>query len=112
MERKKVLIIISSRDKSVITAGLLMALASKRQGLYEDIKVHFFGPSQRVAVEDEEVQQYIADLIKEGINPLACEAISRQFDLTVQLHDMGFDIVQIPVEISRLVNQGYVPMVF
>ncbi|WP_018962719.1 hypothetical protein [Coprothermobacter platensis] len=112
MEKKKVLFIISSGDKQVILPALNLAMNSKKGGLYDDVKVHFFGISEKVAAEDEEIQQKIADLIKEGINPMACVNLSKKFDVSVKLDSMGFDQVPIGPEIAKLINDGYVPMVF
>lgn len=112
MEKKKVLIIVSSADKDVIMPALNLALNSKKAGLYEDVKLHFFGASQKVAAEDTEIQQRIAELIKEGINPVACVNLSKKFDVTVQLDDMGFNQVPIGPEIANLINDGYIPLVF
>ncbi|HPO84007.1 MAG TPA: hypothetical protein PLN50_04635 [Coprothermobacter proteolyticus] len=110
--KKKVVIVISSGDKQVIMPALNMALKSKRDNLYEDVKVQFFGISQKIAAEDPEVQELISELVKAGISPMACRHISDKFEVTVKLDNLGFDNVQIPIEIAKLVNEGYIPMVF
>jgi len=51
-------------------------------------------------------------LVKAGISPMACRHISDKFEVTVKLDNLGFDNVQIPIEIAKLVNEGYIPMVF
>jgi len=43
---------------------------------------------------------------------MACRHISDKFEVTVKLDNLGFDNVQIPIEIAKLVNEGYIPMVF
>jgi len=67
--KKKVVIVISSGDKQVIMPALNMALKSKRDNLYEDVKVQFFGISQKIAAEDPDVQELISELVKAGISP-------------------------------------------
>lgn len=110
--KKKVVIVISSGDKQVIMPALNMALKSKRDNLYEDVKVQFFGISQKIAAEDPDVQELIGELVKAGVSPMACQHISDKFEITVKLDNLGFDNVQIPIEIAKLVNEGYIPMVF
>jgi len=49
--KKKVVIVISSGDKQVIMPALNMALKSKRDNLYEDVKVQFLALVKRLQLK-------------------------------------------------------------
>lgn len=112
MSKKKVLLIVSSGDKNVISTAMVFGIVSFEAKLYEDIKVFFFGPSEKVITEDKDLQSSLSKLIKDGITPVACVNLSNAFDITPKLTKLGFNAIPVGEAIADLVNKDYVTMVF
>ncbi|MGC8611481.1 MAG: hypothetical protein ACP5F2_02800 [Athalassotoga sp.] len=109
---KKVLMIISNGDKNVISAAMTFAAVSFENKLYSDLKVFFFGPSEKVISEDKDLQASLSKLIKDGITPVACVNVGNAFNITPKLNALGFNMMPVGKAIADLVNQDYVTMVF
>lgn len=112
MEKKKLLVIVSSEEKSKISVGINLAINSKKNDSYEDVRLFFFGPSEKVVAEDKEVGEAVSELIRIGINPYACVFLSDGMEVTPRLKDLGINVVGISKEIADAINSGYVPLVF
>ncbi len=112
MEKKKLLVIVSSGEKMKINVGLNLALNSKKNENYEDVKLFFFGPSEETVAKDAEIREFVSRLIQTGINPYACIHLSDNMAITPKLKDLGVNVVGISKEIADAVNSGYVPLVF
>ncbi len=112
MSKKKVLVIISSGDKNVISTAVTFGIVSFEAKLYDDLKVFFFGPSEKVITEDKDLQSSLSKLIKDGITPVACVNLGNAFDITPKLTTLGFNVIPVGKAIADLVNQDYATMVF
>ncbi len=110
--RDKVLVILSTSEKEKLLTGLLYATNCLRHEWMREVRVVVFGPSQRVAVEDEEVQSYLRLLVDSRSVPLACKYLADQMGLTTSLDEMGMDVVYVGSVVSRLIQEGFVPLVF
>jgi hypothetical protein len=112
VSKKKVLIIVSSGDKNVVSTAMVFGTISFEAKLYSDLKVFFFGPSEKLIAEDKELQANLTKLIKDGITPVACVNVSNAFDITPKLTTLGLNTIPVGKAIADLVNDDYVPMVF
>ncbi len=79
---------------------------------YEDVKLFFFGPSEKVVTEDKEIKDAISNIIKLGVNPYACVNVANAMGVTLKLKEAGFNVLGIGKGIADSVNAGYVPIVF
>jgi hypothetical protein len=104
----KLLIIIATGDREKALTGLMYAKNAQNHGWLEDVKVVFFGPSEHLLVEDDEVSAIASTLIE----PIACKAIADQEGLSAQIAELGVKVVYVGALISDLLRQGYTPMVW
>jgi len=107
----KLLVIIATSDREKALTGLMYAGNALRRGWMEDIKVVFFGPSERLATEDEEVASRAREIAGAG-GSFACKAISDREGISGDLEELGLKIEYVGTIISDLVKDGYVPMVW
>lgn len=112
MSKKRVLMIISSEDKNVVSSAMALATVSFESKLYEDIKVFFFGPSEKLVAEDKDVQASLSKLIKDGITPVACANLGKAFDISPKLTALGFNVIPVGAAVADLINQDYATIVF
>ncbi len=109
---KKILIIASSGDRDMIKFTFGFVLNTKKSQSVEDIKLFFFGPSEKTISNDEDLQKMLADTIKVGISPLACINVSKAYNVSSILEKIGFSLVPIGQEIIKKINDEYLPLTF
>ena len=107
----KLLVIIATGEKEKALTGLMYASRTLSEGWMDKVKVIFFGPSERLLVEDE----YIAKSAKEICaveKSIACKFISDRDGISEKIEDLGLEVDYVGTIISDLIKDGYVPMVF
>jgi len=107
----KALVIISTGEVEKALTGLMWARNGLRFGWMEDIRVIFFGPAQKLLLEDERVRK-MAQEIAEGEKPIFCKYISDQEGNSEKIEELGMDVQYVGTIISDFIKDDYVPMVF
>jgi hypothetical protein len=107
----KVLVVIATGDKDKALTGLLYAKNALKRGWLDDVKVVYFGPSERLMVEDADVASATIEVASLG-EAYACKAISDREDISEKIDNMGVRVEYVGSIISDYVKQGYVPMVW
>ena len=109
--RSKLLVIIATGENEKALTGLMYASRTLTEGWMDKVKVIFFGPSERLLVEDERIAQ-AAKKIGGIEKPIACKLISDRDGITEKIEDCGVKVDYVGTIISELIKDGYVPMVF
>ena len=107
----KVLMIISTGEAEKALTGLMYAFNAIRFGWLDDVKVIFFGPSQKLLVEDERVSRAAQEITAKE-KPSVCKYISDQDGTSEKIEEFGLEVVYVGPVISDFIKDGYVPMVF
>jgi hypothetical protein len=107
----KVLVIIATGDKAKALTGLMYAKNALKREWLEDVKIVYFGPSERLMVEDADVASAAIEVANLG-EAYACKAISDRENISEKIDDMGVRVEYVGSIISDYVKQGYVPMVW
>ncbi len=88
---KKLLVIISNENKDMIKFALNFTLNVKQSGNYEDVKLFFFGPSQKIISENEDLQKLFVKVVQDGkFTPVACINVSNAYGIKQKLEEIGF----------------------
>lgn len=107
----KIVVIIASGDKETIQAGLMYAYNAKKKGWMEDVKVIFFGPSEKLAIQDEQISNKIKEMLPQ-VEVFACKACSDDYDVSKELEELGVIVEYVGARQSDLIKDGYVPLVW
>ena len=107
----KVLVIISTGEAQKAVTGLMWAQNAMIYGWMEDVKVIFFGPAQKLVLEDDTVKK-MAGEIAEGEKPVFCKYISDRDGNSDQLKEIGMEVKYVGPMIADFIKTGYIPMVF
>ncbi|MGB9735681.1 MAG: hypothetical protein ACP5JP_00390 [bacterium] len=110
--KQKILVIVSTENKEKALSALVFVQNSLKNKRFEDIKLILFGPSEKLASNDQALQSIITDIVSMGGSPLACKAISDMHNIGKELTAMGFKLEYVGDPIGNLINNGYIPMVF
>ena len=107
----KLLMIIATGENEKALTGLMYASKALSEGWMDDVKVIFFGPSERLLIEDEMIAK-TAKEIGAVEKPIACKYISDREGISEKIQDLGLQVEYVGTIISDLLRDGYVPMVF
>ncbi|MCL4328041.1 MAG: DsrE family protein [Candidatus Thermoplasmatota archaeon] len=111
----KVLIIVSSgaEAKEKAITGMTLARNSRKNNLFEDVRVIFMGPSENLlASADPDILSLYKDLVSTNVVATACVGVAKQKNIELELSKIGLELERVGPVISGLVDKGYVPMVF
>jgi len=107
----KLLVVIASGDRETALAGLMYARNVIKYKWLNDAKVVFFGPSEQLAANDEEVGNKARE-IAALTDCFACKAISDEQNVSRNLAETGVKVEYVGDIMSNLIKEGYLPMVW
>lgn len=107
----KVLVIIATSDKEKALTALMYAKNTQLMGWMEDVKVVFFGPSERLLVEDSDIARE-AKAVAAQAESIACKFISDRDNISEKIEQLGVKIEYVGTIISDHIKTGYTPMVW
>ena len=109
----KVFVILSSGDREVaLEVGLVYPLNAAIKGWMDEVKVIIFGPSEKIAANDAEVQAKLKELQAAGIEVMACKWCADRMNITDKLEAAGIKVVYVGSIISDLLKDGWSSLTF
>jgi len=107
----KLLVIIATGDREKAIAGLMYTRNVLKNKWLDDVKVVFFGPSEKLAAHDDKVAWYIKEITDKS-DCFACQAISDKQDVSEKLAEAGVKVEYVGTIVSNAIKDGYLPMVW
>ncbi|RKX70712.1 MAG: DsrE family protein [Spirochaetes bacterium] len=108
----KVVIIISTAEKEKVYAGMMYAVNALKQGWMNDVKLIFFGPSEKLLLSDSELQEYLNEYLELKGEVTACKFISDNDQTSEKIGKMGIQVEYVGEMISNFIKDGFVPMIW
>jgi hypothetical protein len=109
----KVFAIVSTSDREVaLEVGLIYPLNAAKNRWLDEVKVIFFGPSEKLAAYDTEVQGRIKELLDNNVEVFACKWCSDRMNITPILENLGIKVVYVGTIISQLIKDGWAQLTF
>lgn len=109
----KVFVILSSGDREVaLEVGLVYPLNAKTKGWMDEVKVIIFGPSEKIAANDAEVQERLTELQEAGVEVMACKWCADRMNITDKFEAAGIKVVYVGSIISDLLKDGWASLTF
>ena len=108
----KLLVIISTSDPEKAETGMMYAVNALRNGWMEEVKLFFFGPAEKLLIQNTELQEYLEEYQAMNGTAIACEVIANREQIGPEISSLGVKVDPVGVTISRLLQEGYVPMVW
>ncbi|RLF60823.1 MAG: hypothetical protein DRN37_02030 [Thermoplasmata archaeon] len=107
----KVLVIIATGEEEKALTGVMYAYKTMSEGWLDEVQVMFFGPSERLLVQNGEIAKMAKELCAVQ-QPIACKFISDRDGISEQIEGLGVKVEYVGTVIADFIKQGYVPMVF
>jgi hypothetical protein len=109
----KVFVILSTADREVaLEAGLIYPLNAAKNKWMDEVKVIFFGPSEKLAAFDSDIQGRIKELKESGVEVLACVWCAKRMNIVKNLEDTGIKVIGVGSIISQLLKDGWASLTF
>ena len=109
----KIFVILSTGDREVaLEVGLVYPLNAAKEKWMDEVKLIIFGPAEKLAAYDMEVQARLKELNGAGIDIIACKWCSDRMKITDLLEKAGIKVVHVGPIISQLLKDGWASLTF
>lgn len=108
----KVLVVISTAEVEKAYAGMMYAVNALKQNWMSDVKLIFFGPSEKLLLEDEGMKDFLSQFNELKGESVACKFISDRDETSVKIEKLGVKIEFVGSLISDYVKKGFIPMIW
>ena len=112
MATKVFVIITDDNREKALEVGLIYPLNCAKNKWLEAVKVIFFGPSEKLAAFDTQVQEKVKEIKDYGAEVLACKWCADRMGITPQLETQGISVVYVGPVISQLIKDGWAQLTF
>ena len=111
------LVIISSGEEAPDKAmtGMMYAINAKKHSWLDEIRLMFFGPSERMIAKtkpDSQLGQVLKQALELGLTPVACKAISDGNGITTELNGLGVETEYVGAILSSYIKKDYQILTF
>ena len=107
----KLLVIVATSDNEKVRTALKFANNVKKRGYLDDVKVVYFGPSEKLVVEDPFISDQAQEIAEAG-SSISCKFISDRDGVSEKLKKLGVQVKYVANTISDLIKEGDTPMVW
>ena len=108
----RLVVIIGTREPAKAEAGLMYATNALKHGWMEDVQLFFFGPAEDLLLEDPDLQEMLREFHRQDRQAVACRFLSDRQGTSEGLAVLGLDVSYVGSQISDLIKDGYLPMVW
>jgi hypothetical protein len=109
---KLVIVWTSDNPELAKTMVFMYSYNAKRNGWFEEVTLIIWGPSAKLAAENEEIQKEIAKMVEVGVKIEACIACARIYGVDDKLRQLGYDVKGMGVPLSDYLKQDYKVLTF
>lgn len=105
----KLVVVWTSGDKEVAMKMVFMyTYNAKKNGWWDDITLLVWGPSSKLLTEDKELQDYVKNMLKTGINVLACKSCADMYDVSGKLEKIGVTVKHTGHDLTNFIKERHV----
>ena len=98
----------TSGDRDVAEKSCLMYThAAKKYKWFDEVILIIWGPSARLAVEDDTIREKVIQMQKDGVILEACVACSNMLGVTGELKELGVDVKGMGTQLTRYLKSDY-----
>lgn len=113
MKEDTLVVIWTSRDIDVAEKMVFMyTLNAKKQGWWENVIFLIWGPSVKLLLENEGLQEKLEQFKKHGITLKACKACSDQYGESGRLEELGVEVEYMGQPLTQYLKDGYKVITF
>lgn len=105
---ESVFIVWSSADPEVAhNIAFMYAHNAKKREWWQRVRLIIWGPSARLAAEDEDIQVQIKEMLDDGVEVWACRACADNYGVAPALEHMGVEVVYVGILVTEMLKSGW-----
>jgi hypothetical protein len=109
----KLFVILASGDKEVaLEMALFYPVTLAKEKYMDEVKVILFGPSEKLAACDKQVQKRIKTLQEAGVVISACKYCSDRMGVSDKLAELGIIVEYVSAGIAQMLKDGWHSLTF
>ena len=108
----RIVVIIGTGEAGKALAGAMYAVNSLKYGWMGDVKLFFFGPAEKLLLDDPDLQELVREFQRQERTPIACKFIAEHEGTDTDLAELGVAVEYVGEQISNLIKDGYTPLVW
>jgi len=109
----KLFVLLSTGDREVaLEVGLVYPFHAADEKWMDEVKFIIFGPSEKLAAYDMEVQARLRELSRVGVDVIACKWCADRMGITDLLEKSGIKVEYVGPIISQLIKEGWPSLTF
>lgn len=106
---QKLTVVWTSGDKEVALKMVFMyTYNAKKYNWWNDITLLVWGPSAKLLSEDKELQDYVKEMKKIGVNLLACKGCADMYEVSDKLTEIGVTVKYTGVDLTNFIKDTHV----
>jgi len=110
---EKLLIVWTSADREVARNMVFMyAFNGKKNNWWKEIRLLVWGPSQKLLVQDTELQEYVKKMKDAGVELLACKACADGYGVSADLQKLGVEVKYTGTTLTEMLKTGWTTITF
>ncbi len=107
--KDKLVVVWTSGDKEVAMKMVFMyTFNAKKYAWWDDITLLVWGPSSKLLSEDEDLQNYVKEMLDLGINVLACKGCADLYEVSDDLEEIGVTVKYTGVDLTNFIKERHV----
>jgi len=102
------LVIWSAADREVALCNAFMyTYNSRAQGWWENVRLLIWGPSGKLLVEDQKLQERIKEMLDSGVEVIACKGCADSYGISDQLTALGVNVIYTGQPLTDMLKSGW-----
>lgn len=107
--KDKLVVVWTSGDKEVAMKMVFMyTYNAKKYEWWEDITLLVWGPSAKLLSEDQDLQDYVKNMLDIDINVLACKGCADLYEVSDDLEKIGVTVRYTGVDLTNFIKERHV----
>ena len=107
--KDKLVVVWTSGDKEVAMKMVFMyTFNAKKYEWWEDITLLVWGPSSKLLSEDQDLQDYVKNMLDIDINVLACKGCADLYGVSDELEKLGVTVKYTGVDLTNFIKERHV----
>ena len=107
--KDKLVVVWTSGDKEVAMKMVFMyTFNAKKYEWWKDITLLVWGPSAKLLTEDEDLQNYVKEMLDIDINVLACKGCADLYGISEKLEEIGVTVKYTGTDLTNFIKERHV----
>ena len=104
----KLAVLWTSKDKDVAVKMVFMyAGNAKKKGWFDVVRLIVWGPAAKLLAENTELQNYLEEMKREGVEFAACKACADMYGTSQKLEELGVEVLYIGAPFSDMLKADW-----